>query len=44
MMQIIIGIFAIASLLILINVQETEFNKEYKKCEEIDWNEYYAHN
>ena len=44
MLQFIIGVVIVASSAMLIKIQETERNEEYKKNEEIDWNEYYAHN
>lgn len=42
MLQAIIGAVIIASSAMLIHIQEAEYNKEYKKNEETDWNEYYA--
>ena len=43
MLQSVIGAVIIA-LYFLIKIQEIDFNKECKKSEETDWNEYYAHN
>ena len=44
MLQFIIGAVIVASSAMLIKIQETERDEEYKQNEEIDWNEYYAHN
>lgn len=41
MMQFVIGAVIIA-LYFLIKIQEIDFNKEFNKSEETDWNEYYA--
>lgn len=42
MLHAIIGAVILASSAILIKLQENEYNEEYKKNEETDWNEYYA--
>lgn len=42
-MQFIISAVIVASSAMLIKLREKEINEEYKKNEEIDWNDYYAH-
>lgn len=43
MLQLAIGTVAIISLSIVIKVEETKTARQWKECEETDWNEYYAH-
>lgn len=43
MLQISILAVAFVALSVYIHIIDTEKNKEQKKCNETDWNEYYAH-
>ena len=43
-MLLVITTIAIASISALIKLDEVEYEKAMKECEEIDWNEYYANN
>lgn len=43
MLQSIIAAVIITTLGLAIKVQETFNSKEFKECDETDWNEYYAH-
>lgn len=44
MLQFVIGTVAFVSLSIGIKVEEAKMARQYKECEETDWNWYYAHN